>query len=140
MSRTSIAVFIFMLCLFSCEEGWITDCRECDENKPGTVNLKIYVRNPEAIPAYPVVTLYDGAIEDSIVLRRYTMEDPYALTIYYDALLYKDYTATVEFNFDGRNYLLIDAACPELRYDETSCDNPCYYVFNNVIDLRLRYY
>lgn len=42
--------------------------------------------------------------------------------------------------FDGQKYITTGAARPKVRYDETSCDEPCYYVYDNVIDLRLRYY
>jgi hypothetical protein len=140
MSRNSIIIAVIFLLLFSCEGGFKTDCRECNPDGIGSVTLKIYVRNPEAIPTNPIITLYDGSIEDSIVLRHYTMDDPYSYTIYYDALLYKDYTASVEFYFNGKKYILIDTARPQVRYDETTCDQPCYYVYDNVIDLRLRYY
>jgi hypothetical protein len=140
MSRISIAVALVVMLLFSCEGGSATNCRECTPGSIGNVSLKIYVRNPEAIPTNPIITLYEGAIEDSIVLRHYSMDDPYALTFYYDAMLYKNYTATVEFYFNGHKYVMIDAACPRVRYDETSCNEPCYYIYDNVIDLRLRYY
>lgn len=140
MSRISIAIAMAVMLLFSCEGGSVTDCRECNPGSIGKVTLKLYVRNPEAIPSNPIITLYEGAIEDSLVLRRYTMEDPYAVTIYYDAMLYKNYTASVEFYLSGRKYIMIDAACPQVKYDETSCDEPCYYIYDNVIDLRLRYY
>lgn len=140
MSRISIVVSLALLLLFSCEGSVATDCRECTPDNIGSVTLKIYVRNPEAIPINPIITLYEGAIEDSIVLRQYTMTDPYALSVYYDAMLYKNYTASVKFYFNNRKYILIDAACPQVRYDETSCDQPCYYIYDNVIDLRLRYF
>jgi hypothetical protein len=138
MSRITITVALLFLLLFSCEKGYVTDCRECQPDAVGSVTLKIYARNPDYIPVNPILTLYDGPMEDNIILLRLTLQEPYAVTTY-NALLYKDYTATIEFYLNNKHYILTDAACPQVRYDETSCSEPCYYVYNNVIDLRLRY-
>jgi hypothetical protein len=132
-------VALALLIFFSCEEGGITDCDNCE---PGGINqpqLTIYIRNSEYVPSNPVVTIYEGAIEDSIVLRRMTVNESYSY-ITYDAVLYKDYTATLEFFLNSVRYVAIGAACPKVRYDESTCEEPCYYLYDNVIDLRLRYH
>jgi hypothetical protein len=139
MRNSPFKVALALLVLFSCEEGGITDCDNCE---PGGINqpqLTIYIRNSEYVPANPLVTIYEGAIEDSIVLRRMSVNESYSY-ITYDAVLYKDYTATLEFFLNSVRYMAIGAACPKVRYDESSCDEPCYYLYDNIIDLRLRYH
>ncbi|MRR19652.1 hypothetical protein EG827_05615 [bacterium] len=138
MSRTIIAVALLLTLLLSCEDSLVPDCGECSATSPETATLTISFRNPDYVPTNPKVTLYEGAIEDSIILVQYIIEDPYSY-VSFDALLYKDYTATLEFILDGRTYITTDGAFPQVGYDETSCDSPCYFVFDNNLDLRLRY-
>ncbi len=139
MRNSHIVVALTLLLLFSCEESNITDCSECNPGENYIVELKIPIRTPEYIPSNPIVTIYEGAMEDNIVLERFTVNESYSY-ITFDAVLYKDYTACLEFILDGKQYISIGAACPKVRYDKTSCNEPCYYVYDNVIDLKLRYY
>lgn len=139
MGRGSLFAVFAVLLVFSCEEDYMTDCRECDPEYPVQPVLEILYRNPETIPPNPKVTLFEGAIEDSIIIRIFYIEEPVSF-LTFDAILYKDYSATLEFIFEGQKYITTGAARPKVRYDETSCDEPCYYVYDNVIDLRLRYH
>jgi hypothetical protein len=139
MGRGSLIAVIAVLLLFSCEEGYMTDCRECDPEYPQQATLVIRYRTPDFIPENPRVTLFEGAIEDSIILSRFVIAEPYS-QLTFDAILFKDYSATLEFIHEGQKYITTGAARPKVRYDETSCDEPCYYVYDNVIDLRLRYH
>lgn len=138
MSRTSLITVLLMLLLFSCEEGFLTDCNECYTSDNYNVVLYIRYRNLEAVPGNPVVTLYEGNVSDSLIIGKYYITDPYSVTSHY-AMLYKDYSATLEFIIDGQKYLITGGASPKVRYDETTCEEPCWYVYDNVIDLRLRY-
>ena len=138
MSKTSLITALLLLLLLSCEEGYITDCNECYASDNYNVVLYIRYRNLEAVPGNPIVTLYEGNVSDSLVLEKYYITDPYSVTRYY-AMLHKDYSATLEFILDGQKYIITGAACPRVRYDETTCEEPCWYLYDNVIDLRLRY-
>jgi len=138
MSRTSLFVTLSLLLLLSCEEGNITNCNYCYTSNDYDVVLHIRYRNLKNVPMNPVVTLYEGNISDSIILEKYYITDPYSGIDYY-AMLYKDYSATLEFTLGGRKYKTTAAACPKVRYDETTCEEPCWYVYDNIIDLRLRF-
>jgi hypothetical protein len=137
MIRPVYFISLLILIFFSCEEGFVTDCRECTEAGIGDVELElIFGGSPVYEPLYKTVTIYEGAIEDSLILNRFTTELAY-MTI--DAMLYKNYTVTLNFKIGGKDYIAVDAVCPKVRYDESSCDQPCYYIYDNVADLRLRY-
>jgi hypothetical protein len=138
MSRTSILAAFFMILLISCEEGFITDCRDCNPDPVTNATLVIYIKGADYFPSNPLFTLYEGAVEDSVILMQYYVQGSSTYPTY-NALLYKDYTATLEFTLDGQQYVTVDAACPQVRYEETACDEPCYYVYDNILDLRLRY-
>jgi hypothetical protein len=138
MSRTGIVVVVLLTLLFSCEESFVSDCRECYPESVPPAQLKILYSNPDYIPGTHTVTLYEGAVEDGIIIGEYIIEIPVSsMTV--DAILYKDYSATLEFFIDGRKYITTAAACPKTGYDEDSCEEPCYFVYDNVLDLRLRY-
>jgi len=139
MKNSHIIVALTLLLLFSCEKGGLTDCTKCDTSENYLVQLEIYIKSPDFVPSNPSVTVYEGAIEDSIVLQRISVNESYSY-VTFDALLYKDYSASVEFTLDGKKYVTVGAASPKVRYDETTCDQPCYYVYDNIIDLRLRYH
>lgn len=138
MSRTSIALAIILMLLFSCEEGFITDCSQCYTSDDYQVILTISHSTPQGVPVGALVTLYEGPVGDNLVLEKYIVQDPYS-DFRYIAVLYKDYSATIEYTYNERNYVITAGACPKVKYDETTCEEPCYYVYDNVLDLRLRY-
>ncbi len=138
MSKTSLILVLLIMLLFSCEEGFLTDCDKCYTGPDFSVELNVIYRNPDRVPVNPLLTIYEGNISDSIIISRIRIADPYSY-MYQPAILYKDYSATLEFTYDGQKYLTIASACPGVRYDETTCDEPCYFVYDNVLDLRLRY-
>ena len=138
MSRTGIAVGILLTLLFSCEDSFVGDCSECFPEGAPQAKLKILIRNPDYVPVNPVVTLYEGAVEDGIILRQFSLEEAYSY-VEEDAILYKDYSATLEFMLDGRKYITTAGARPQTGYDKATCEEPCYFIYGNVLDLRLRY-
>ena len=138
MSKTNLTLAFLIMLLLSCDESFLTDCDKCYTDLDFSINLNIVFKNPDRVPVNPVVTIYEGNISDSIILSRVQIVDPFSY-MYYPAILYKDYSATLEFAYDGQKYITTASACPRMRYDETTCDEPCYYVYNNVLDLRLRY-
>lgn len=138
MSKTGIAVGVLLIILFSCEESFVGDCSECYPEGIPDAQLKILYRNPDRIPLNPVVTIYEGPLEDGIIIREIVIDMPVSF-IEVDAILYKDYSATLEFYLDGRKYITTAGACPKAGFDKNSCEEPCYFVYDNVLDLRLRY-
>ncbi|MGE5349585.1 MAG: hypothetical protein ACM3NP_09940 [Actinomycetota bacterium] len=138
MSRISIFLTVMILLLFSCEEGYLTDCTRCYTSEDYNVVLRIDLRDQDRSMENPVLTLYEGPVSDGIIIEKYSIIDPNSL-IYYRAILYKDYSATLEFRYNGRQYVSTAGACPKIRYDETTCEEPCWYIYDNILDLSLRY-
>jgi hypothetical protein len=137
MSRTGISVVVLLTLLLSCEDSFVSDCRECYPDGVPRVKLEILYRNPDYVPYNPKVTLYEGAVEDGIIISQYIIEEALSF-IEVDAILYKDYSATLEFFRDGRKYITTAGASPKAGYDENSCEEPCHFIYDNVLDLRLR--
>lgn len=138
MSKTGIAVVLLLTLLFSCEDSFVGDCSECYPEGQPPAKLKIIYRDSDFFPYTPVLTLYAGAAEDGIIINRYEI-DMANFYIELDAIYYKDYSATLEFSYEGRKYITTAGACPQSGFDESSCEEPCYFLYGNVLDLRLRY-
>jgi hypothetical protein len=139
MSRTGFAVAVLLTILFSCEDSYVSECRDCYPEGVPLTQLKILLRNTDYVPVNPMLTLYEGPVEDGIIIRQFISE----VSVSYfaiDAILYKDYSATLEFTMDGRRYITTAGACPKVGYDKNSCEEPCYFLYDNVLDLRLRRY
>lgn len=136
MNKRILMAILPLILLSSCEEGGLTDCGYCYDDLSGPYKLEIEVDNPYFSPYYVIITVYEGPVENNIILYRYTTDWHKS---YVDAVLYKNYTVTAEYNFYGQHYLATDETCLQVRYDDTSCENPCYYVYGNKINLKLRY-
>jgi len=138
MSRVGIILTITILLLFSCEEGYLTDCTRCYTSQNYNVILNIKLDNHDRNLENPVLTLYEGPVSDGVIIEKYQVRNTNSI-VYQGALLYKDYSATLEFSYNGRQYVTTAGACPKVRYDETTCEQPCWYIYDNIIDLNLRY-
>ncbi len=138
MSRKAIVAGLLLTLLFSCEDSFVSNCNDCYPDGVPSVKLKIYYRNPDYILVNPKVTLYEGAVDDGIIIEQYIITEAFSY-IEADAILYKDYSATLEYYRDGRRYISTAGACPKTGYDKNSCDEPCYFLYDNIIDLRPRY-
>lgn len=135
-TKALLRIFLFILLgiCFSCEEkGWIADCSECVANEPREGYLSVRLTGNEL----PVkVRVYQGEIEDSI-LYAYTEISGEKYTP--GVTLNKKYTVTATYYTGGKTYIAIDSAVPKVKYIEDQCEEPCYFVYDRVIDLRLKY-
>jgi len=130
----SIVLFIFLCIFFSCEErGWITDCSDCTASEPRESKLIVRLTGNE-LPV--IVRVYQGEIEDSVLYASAEISgEKYTPGVN----LNKKYTVAATYNTNGKTYIAIDAATPKAKYTEDQCKEPCYFVYDRVIDLRLKY-
>lgn len=129
-----ICLFILLSVCFSCEErGWIADCTECMANEPREDHLDIWLTGNEL----PVkVRVYQGEIEDSVL---YASAEIAGTRYTPGVTLNKKYTIAATYNTGGKTYIAIDSAIPKVKYTEDQCEEPCYFVYDREIDLRLKY-
>ncbi len=139
MMRISVIIAtILMVLLTGCDRVPV-DCDECQPTDNYVVNLRIITGYDPLLHSNGVLTIYDGNINDSLILvRRFLGSRVDEVTM--SALLYKDYSATLRFTQDRQRHVTVASACPRLRYVETQCDKPCYIIYDNVIDLRRKFY
>lgn len=129
-------LLIVLIFCFSCEkQGQFVKCSDCISGEPLNANLKIKIDIYKGVSA-PVIKIYEGNLEDSVLYQTYKpLNAETAITV----TLNKKYTATVSYFISNKKYIAVDSAIPGVVYNKDQCDNPCYYIYNNVLDLRLKY-
>lgn len=129
-------LLIVLIFCFSCEKQVLSvNCSDCTSGEPLNANMKIKIDIYKGVSA-PVINIYEGNLEDSILYQTYKPIDAEtSVTV----TLNKKYTATVSYFISNKQYIAIDSATPGVVYNKDQCDNPCYYIYNNVLDLRLKY-
>jgi hypothetical protein len=137
MNRIVKIAWLFIIVLFfSCEkQGLFVKCSDCTTDEPVLADLQVKVDITDMEPAV-LVNIYEGNLEDSILYVSYTAIRPNSYT---SVNINKQYTATATYLRSGIKYIAIDSALPRVRYDKNQCDNPCYFVYDDVVNLRLKY-
>lgn len=129
--------FILLIITFSCEKGLFVKCSDCLSEEPVNTQLIIKVNpNPGPTAYLMTLSLYEGNIEDNILITSYSAfwED-----VSPTVSLNKKYTAAATYLDGDKKYIAIDSAIPRVRYEKSQCENPCYYVYDRTIDVRLKY-
>ena len=127
-------LFVVLTFSFSCEEeGLKYYCNECTDDEPlnVTVDLKI---SDQILSSMFKVFVYSGDLEDGILLDYFDFP-----IVKYTVSVNRKYTFVAEYTI-GATYMVVNSVTPRVRYYEVLCDNPCYYVTDRVVDLRLNYY
>jgi len=82
------------------------------------------------------INVYEGNIDDSVLYSSFKTSGTQT-TI--PVTLNKKYTVTATYYISDNYYIAVDSATPRVRFEKTQCDDPCYYVYDKKIDLRLKY-
>jgi hypothetical protein len=136
--RILIGVFSFCLfvILFSCEEhGFLVECAQCKVEEPKNAELEIQLSKPDQNMAGAKIDIYEGNLEDNILLDSF-YEKTESFT--YWVSLNKKYTITATY-YMGAKYTAVNSVTPRVRYSKDQCDDPCYYVYNRTVNLKLKY-
>lgn len=138
LNKLFILLILFILVFFfSCEEqGLFVKCADCTIDEPIDTQLDIKL-DPRYQGTNIVLKIYEGNLEDSIIYYTYVTNNsnPTSLTV----TLNKKYTVTSTYYSSGTKYVAVDSATPRVTYNKDQCDDPCYYVYDRKIDLRLKY-
>lgn len=129
-------LFLLLLVIsFSCEEQGIgLNCSDCLETEPVEAELEIKLdRNNYA---QTVVRIYEGNLEDSVLIGTFNQS---SAKLYHEVSINKKYTVTATYLISDVTYVAVDSATPRVKYVKDQCDDPCYFVYDKILNLRLRY-
>jgi len=134
MIKRLFLYFILVIC-FSCEEqGILVNCPDCYENEPLTTDLEIKL--DVGLFNTTRINVYEGNLEDSVLYSSFIGSGSKTTT---RVTINKKYTITAEYYISENTYITVDSATPKVKYTKDQCDSPCYYVYDKVINLRLKY-
>lgn len=127
-------IIILITLIFSCEKpGVIVRCDECLTYEPIEADLVIKL-SPDDFERVEVV-IYEGNLEDEVIYSSFIT--PYKEE-YVTVLLNKRYTVTARYLRNGKTIIAVDSAVPRVKYDKYSCDDPCWFIYDNRIKVALR--
>jgi len=129
-------LFIAALALLSCDEKFvIVNCNECTATEPVDVVLEITLDQQETSNIH--ISVYDGNIEDNILLKSFYTN---AIETEVRVKVNKKYTLTAEYHESGgSSCIVVNTAYPRVRYEMNQCEEPCYYVSDKKVKLKLKY-
>jgi hypothetical protein len=131
-------LFPILVLLLSCDKvGLFISCDDCTADEPVKVNLDVAFDQYKATMLNPPeINVYEGNIEDSILLGNYTPKSsPTEITVGIN----KKYTLTATYNYYDHTIIAFDSATPGVKYESDKCDDPCYYVYDNKVNLKIKY-
>jgi hypothetical protein len=130
-----IVSLFFLVIFFSCEDqGFIVQCSDCTVDEPVTAELYAEL-DPDHFYGC-LVQIWEGNLEDSILVNSYPT---YSRVFTQEVVLNKKYTVTATYYISGDTYIAVDSATPRVKYSETQCNDPCYYLYDKDLELRLKY-
>jgi hypothetical protein len=116
-------------------EPFFVNCYECYVNEP--VEAEIEIRLENGLQYFPaVVDIYEGTLEENLLLETQTTTSESTIAV---VPFNKMYTITARYHINGTYYTAVNSLTPRIKYDKEQCDEPCYYVYDKVVDLRLKY-
>jgi hypothetical protein len=121
----------------SCDEHFIiVKCSDCIASEPVDAKITVNVENPEDFQI--LVSIYEGNLEDNILMSSFTI---YSNELEYVAQINKKYTFKIEYSDRlGNRYIAVNTVYPRVKFEQDQCpDLPCYYIYDNKINMKLKY-
>ena len=129
---------IFLSVVFSCEKMGLVNCDECTLlTEPVEGDLVVRLDYPHSTGYNTIVNVYEGIIEDNVLKStQYSKDTELSITV----RLNKKYTVTATYtDTNGSTFVTVGSATPRVKYNTDQCNEPCYYIYDKKIDLRLKY-
>ena len=136
--RIAIKIFqviAFVFCLACTDQGLIVKCPDCVTEEPFKTILDVNL-DASYLGYETIIKVYEGNIEDSIIYKSFKTT---ATSTIVSVTLNKKYTITATYYISDNYYVAVDSATPRVKFEKSQCDNPCYFVYDKTIDLRLKY-
>jgi hypothetical protein len=134
----AIMIFVCQACNDRVFTGEV-DCLQCDPKKPVEYSLFVYLTFNDSIKEIPLV-LYKGDFEnrDTVYTDTARAEDDFPFLFHEMIKVDKEYSMTAEYRFSGRTLYTVDGTKLTTTLVTESCDDYCYVVNNNSMDLEIK--
>ena len=131
-----ILLLIISVFIFSCEkQGLFVKCSDCTIEEPVKTELDINI-DINNFGSGVLINVYEGNLEDSVLYTSYNASSTHTTV---SVSLNKKYTVTATYFQSGDEYIAVDSAIPRIKYTKNQCDDPCYFVYDKFLNLRVKY-
>ncbi len=122
--------------LFSCNDKILfVNCSQCVADEPKTADINLNLE-PET-GNFVNVNVYRGPLEDSILVDSFTTG---SVDYTYTGEINTKYTFTAQYlTTSGKIIVAVNTAWPRVKYEKQQCQNPCYYIYDKDVNLRIKY-
>jgi hypothetical protein len=138
MNRKQLYVIILaIIVILSCDENFvIVNCSECLGYDPLEAQIIITLDDNNSYNGK--VMIYEGNVEDSILLMSSII---YSESMEFTVQINKKYAIRVDYQGkNGKRYTAINSIYPRVRFEADQCSNgPCFYIYDNKINMKLKY-
>lgn len=136
ITKILILPFLLSFLLTACEDLYMVDCNECTNIEPSTCLLRIELGEAFNSPNPYELTIYRGTMDDGVIIFNDVIYTSFSHTVSINS----EYTVKASFEKNGKEYIAVDACTPRTRLIEDVCDEACYIVVDNSVDLEIKYY
>jgi len=136
IKRFFIPIFnLIIIFAMSCEGSeLLVDCKECTEAEPYEATLKCKID----MGVQTLLQIWEGKLEDSLLI--YSKSGSFATSVIKETVpLNRYYTVTATYTIDKKTYVAIGSVSPKVKLSESQCDDSCYYIYGNEVNLKLKY-
>ncbi len=131
---TKILVFLLFSIGFSCEKnGFFVKCEDCINEEPVDTRLEILL--DADVSSGAIITVYEGNIEDNIIYDTFNATGEKTSVVVF---LNRKYTVSAKYLISEKYYIAVDSATHRVTFDDMKCEEPCYFIYDFDVDLKLK--
>lgn len=123
---------LFTLC-FSCEEPYMVQCDDCTDKDPTEAIVTIKLSELDLVRIE--VKVYEGDLEDDLLFYTGNGYNNLKLSL----PINKKFTFVAIYSMQKGIYNVVDSTTPKVRFEKEQCEDPCYYIYDNIVNLELRF-
>lgn len=121
----------------SCEkQGLVVNCSDCTTDEPSKTDLEVKLDEAYYLNSVKI-DVYEGNLEDNVLYSSFSAT---VKNTTISVTINKKYTVTATYYISNNSYIAVDSATPGVKYDKNQCNNPCYFVYDRNIDLRIKHF
>lgn len=137
--KSTLIILMMVFLTSSCEKQMlvIVKCGDCTVEEPVSARINIRLSEDPLLFDIVSINLYEGDNTDGQLINSFTINS--GAISHFNVALNRTYTLEAIYRTSTRTYRVYDSARPLVKYSESDCDDPCYYLYNNNVDLRLKY-
>jgi hypothetical protein len=131
-----IVTLVAILIPISCENfKLLVDCEKCYTDLPDKYSLELKITIDSENTSVPI-TLYKGKINSGEIID---VDTVYANPYYSIEVEFGEYySAIARYRHNGRVIYAVDGQKLSKKLDESSCNESCYVISGDMLDLRLK--